>query len=152
LQVRRRIFSPEHDAFRDVVRRFLLTEVVPNASRWRQNGIVDRETWLAAGRQGLLLIWASEKYGGAGIDDFRYDQILSEEFAKLGDPGFAITLHSRIIAPYIDSLGNEGQRERFLLPCIRGEKILALAITEPGAGGDYRGSAREPSGLPTAGS
>lgn len=137
--MRRRIFEPEHESFRDSVRRFLLAEVAPNAQRWRKEGIVGRDVWLSAGRHGLLLIWADAKFGGAGITDFRFDQVLSEECAKYGDPGFAITLHSRIIAPYIDKLGSEEQRARLLPPCIRGEKILALAITEPGTGSDVSG-------------
>jgi acyl-CoA dehydrogenase len=137
--MRRRIFNADHELFRDSVRRFLLTEVAPNAQRWRKQGVVDREAWLAAGRHGLLLTWADEEFGGAGIQDFRFDQILSEECARYGDPGFAITLHGRIIGPYIDKLGTQEQRARLLPPCVRGEKILALAITEPGTGSDISG-------------
>lgn len=146
--MRRRIFSDEHDAFRESVRKFLLMEVAPYIERWRKAGIVDREAWLAAGRHGLLLTWADERFGGAGVSDFRFDQVLSEECATFGDPGFAITLHGRIIAPYIDKLGTEEQRSRFLPPCIRGEKILALAITEPGTGSDISGirTRAEPNG------
>ena len=73
-----------------LLRNFYKQKLRPHAERWREQGIVDREAWLKAGEQGLLLLWADEKYGGAGVDDIRYDQILSEEWAKGGDPGFAV--------------------------------------------------------------
>ncbi|WP_281783657.1 acyl-CoA dehydrogenase family protein [Sinimarinibacterium flocculans] len=137
--MRRRIFNEEHEAFRDSVRRFLLAEVKPHVERWREQGVVDREVWRKAGAQGLLLMWAEERYGGAGIDDFRFDQILSEECTRHGDPGFAITLHNRVVGPYLATLANDEQRARWLPGCTSGKTILAIAITEPGTGSDVSG-------------
>lgn len=137
--MKRRIFEQEHEIFRQSVRKFLQAEVAPHAERWREQGMVDREAWLKAGEQGLLLLWAEEKYGGAGVDDIRYDQVMSEEWAKWGDPGFAVLLHNRVVGPYIHGLGNEEQKARLLPKCISGESILALAISEPGAGSDVAG-------------
>ena len=135
----RKIFDSEHEMFRDSVRNFMQKEILPYRDKWHEQGIVDREAFLKAGRQGLLLMWAEEKYGGAGISDFRYEQVLIEEHARYGDAGFFMTLHSRLVGPYIGELGTEEQKARWLPKCITGEHILAVAITEPGAGSDVAG-------------
>lgn len=137
--MRRRILTEDHEGFRQTVRRFLQTEVLPHAERWREQGIVDRSVWLKAGEQGLLMSWAEEQYGGAGIDDIRFDQVMSEEWARFGDPGFAASLHNRIVGPYLDGLGTPEQKARLLPKCVKGECILAIALTEPGAGSDLSG-------------
>jgi alkylation response protein AidB-like acyl-CoA dehydrogenase len=137
--MRRFIFEPEHDQFRDSVRRFMRKEIAPHAARWREQGYVDRWAFTKAGEQGYLLMWADEKYGGAGVADFRYSQIVYEENMREGDPGFYLQLHSGLVAPYIAGLGTEEQKVRWLPPCARGEKILAVAMTEPGAGSDLAG-------------
>jgi acyl-CoA dehydrogenase len=135
----RNIFAEEHDMFRDAARSFLRNEIGPNADRWAEQEIVDREAFLKAGEQGLLCMWADEKYGGAGVSDFRYEQILLEENARYGDVGFFIFLHSRLVGPYIGQLGTEEQKLRWLPKCVAGENILAIAMTEPGAGSDVSG-------------
>lgn len=135
----RRIFNEDHEMFRDAVRAFFIKEVKPHSERWHEQGIVDREAFLKAGEQGLLLTWADEKYGGAGIKDFRYEQIIIEENARNGDAGFFLTLHSRLVGPYIGELATEEQKARWLPKCVSGENILAVAITEPGAGSDVAG-------------
>ena len=135
----RKIFNEEHEMFRDSTRSFLQNEIQPHSDKWHEQGMVDREAYQKAGEQGLLLMWADEKYGGAGVTDFRYEQILIEENAKYGDPGFFMALHSRLVGPYIGELGTEEQKVRWLPKCISGEHILAVAITEPGAGSDVAG-------------
>ncbi|MGI9245499.1 MAG: acyl-CoA dehydrogenase family protein [Steroidobacteraceae bacterium] len=137
--MRRHIFEAEHDTFRDAARRFFQAEIGPHAERWREAGIVDREAYRKAGEQGYLLMWADEKYGGAGVSDFRYEQVLIEENILHGEPCFYLNLHSRLVAPYLGHLGNDEQKARFLPPCIRGERILAIAMTEPGSGSDVAG-------------
>jgi acyl-CoA dehydrogenase len=137
--MRRLIFEPEHEQFRDQVRRFFQKEVAPHAERWRRQGHVDRSIYKLAGEQGLLLTWADEKYGGAGIDDFRFEQIIIEENISHGEIGFYINLHSNLVAPYIAGLGTEEQKDRFLPGCVSGDIILAVAMTEPGAGSDLAG-------------
>jgi len=133
------IFDAEHEQFRDSVRRYVQGEIGPRAEAWRQAGRVDREAWRKLGEQGYLLMWAPEAYGGLGIDDFRYDQILYEENVRYGEIGFYMQLHSRLVAPYIGHFGSEEQKARFLPRCISGESILAVAMTEPGAGSDLAG-------------
>jgi acyl-CoA dehydrogenase len=135
----RTIFEEDHEMFRDASRAFLINEIKPFRDKWDEQEIVDREAFLKAGEQGLLCMWADEKYGGAGITDFRFEQILLEENAKHGDVGFFIFLHNRLVGPYIGDLGTEEQKERWLPGCVSGEKILAVAMTEAGAGSDISG-------------
>lgn len=134
--MKRLIFDPEHDLFRDTVRRFFQKEIEPLAERWRAQGFVDREAYRKAGELGLLLTWADEAYGGSGLNDLRYEQIVSEENMRHGDPGFYIHLHSSLVAPYIGGLGTDAQKQRWLPGCVSGEMILAVAMTEPGCGSD----------------
>lgn len=137
--MRRLIFEPEHDQFRESARRFFQEEVAPHGERWREQGFVDRDVYRKAGAQGLLLTWAEEQYGGLALDDFRFEQIIIEENIAHGEIGFYINLHSALVAPYIADLGSEEQKARWLPGCISGETILAIAMTEPGAGSDLAG-------------
>ena len=137
--MRRHIFEPEHEQFRESARRFFQTEVGPNCERWRKQGAVDRDAFRKAGALGYLLMWAEEKYGGSGVSDFRYEQILIEENTRHGERGFFMTLHSRLVAPYIGHLGTEEQKARILPKCARGEIIIGIAMTEPDAGSDLAG-------------
>lgn len=137
--MKRVIFEPEHEQFRDSVRRFMQAEVGPHADRWRAAGMVDRETYLKAGAQGLLCVFGEERFGGAGIDDFRFNQIIIEENMRHGDIGFYINLHNDLVAPYIHKLGSEEQKARFMPGAISGETILAVAMTEPSTGSDLAG-------------
>ncbi len=135
----RNIFDTEHEIFRDSVQRFLEAEIRPNVDRWLDTGIVDREAFRKAGDHGLCLMWAEEEYGGLGVEDFRYEQILIEEMAHHGDPGFGLSLHNRLVGPYLGKLGTPEQKQRFLPGCIRGETILGIAMSEPSAGSDVAG-------------
>jgi len=137
--MKRRIFDDEHEMFRDAARSFMKNEIQPNVDKWHEQGIVDREAFLKAGEQGLLLMWADEKYGGAGVSDFRYEQVLIEENARYGDAGFFMTLHSRLVGPYLGELGTDEQLQRWLPKCVSGEHVLAVAMTEAGAGSDVAG-------------
>jgi acyl-CoA dehydrogenase len=137
--VERRIFEEEHEIFRESVSRFLQAEIKPHVERWLEQGMVDREAFRKAGEHGLCLMWAEEAYGGMGIEDFRFEQIVIEEIARHGDPGFGLSLHSRLVGPYIGKLGSEEQKARLLPGCVSGETILGVAMTEPGAGSDVAG-------------
>lgn len=132
-------FEQEHNIFRDSFREFLQREVVPHQEAWEDAGIVSRDAWRKAGEAGFLVTWADEKYGGAGVKDFRYDQIVCEELAYINEPGFILPLHSSLCAPYLDTFGNEAQKDRWMPDIVAGKKILAVAMTEPGAGSDLAG-------------
>jgi len=134
-----REFTQEQVLFRDSYRRFLEAEIVPHMQAWREAGIVDRRAFRKAGEQGMLMIWPDEKYGGLGDNDFRYEQIIIEETVRADCGEWYNTLHSRLVGPYFKNIGNEEQRERFLPKCISGEYILAVAMTESGAGSDLSG-------------
>ncbi len=137
--MQRQIFTEDHEAFRQTVRTFLAKEVEPHYGQWEKDGIVSRDAWLAAGRQGLLGIAVPEEYGGGGEPDFRYAAVLAEEFARAGAPGLAVGLHNDVIGPYLTSLATEEQKQRWLPGFCSGETISAIAMTEPGAGSDLQG-------------
>jgi acyl-CoA dehydrogenase len=131
-----RNFTEDQVIFRDAYRKFLASEIAPHMETWRDAGIVDRSAFKKAGDLGFLMIWPEERYGGMGDDDFRYEQIIIEEVARSGCKGWYNTLHSRLVGPYFKRFGTEEQQERFLPKCVSGETILAIAMTEPGAGSD----------------
>ncbi|GAA0448109.1 acyl-CoA dehydrogenase family protein [Streptomyces stramineus] len=137
--MKRRIFTADHEAFRETVRTFLTKEVTPHYAQWERDGIVSRDAWLAAGRQGLLGLAVPEEYGGGGNTDFRYSVVLTEEFTRAGAAGLAIGLHNDIIGPYLTGLATEEQKRRWLPGFCTGETITAIAMTEPGAGSDLQG-------------
>ncbi|MEV4439924.1 acyl-CoA dehydrogenase family protein [Streptomyces sp. NPDC049577] len=137
--MQREIFTAEHEAFRQTVRAFLAKEVEPHYEQWERDGIVSREAWLAAGRQGLLGLAVDEEYGGGGAPDFRFSAVLTEEFARAGAAGLAVGLHNDMVGPYLTSLGTEEQKRRWLPGFCTGETIAAIAMTEPGAGSDLQG-------------
>lgn len=139
MAMQRLIFEEEHTLFRDQVRRFMQTEYEPQVERWREQGFCDKEAFLKAGEQGLLFMWADEKYGGLGIKDFRFELIVAEETIRHADPGLFLSLHSRLVGPYIGQLGSEALKDRLIPKCITGEAILGVAMTEPGAGSDISG-------------
>ena len=124
--------------FRESVRRFAEREIVPNAARWRKEGVVDRNLWRKAGAAGLLLCGIPEEYGAAG-GTFRHEAVIIDELARIGFADFGVSLHSAIVAPYILHYGTEEQRRRWLPKLATGELVGAIAMTEPGAGSDLQG-------------
>ncbi|MEY2952434.1 MAG: Acyl-CoA dehydrogenase, partial [Pseudomonadota bacterium] len=133
----RTVFREDHEAYRDTVRRFIAQECTPHQAQWDQDGRVDRDTWRKAGREGLLCTTLDPAWGGAG-GDFGHSAVLIEEMARSGISGPGFYLHSDIIAPYIERLGTLAQKQRWLPACASGECILAIAMSEPGAGSDLK--------------
>jgi len=133
----RLVYGAEHNQFRDSVRRFLERELLPNYARWEQQGIVDRAFWKASGEAGLLCPTAPEEYGGLGLD-FRYNAVIDEEIAYAGAT-LGISLQSDITVDYILHYGSEAQKRRYVPAMIAGDLIVAIAMTEPGAGSDLQG-------------
>jgi alkylation response protein AidB-like acyl-CoA dehydrogenase len=139
--VNRDFYEPDHEAFREVVQAYIKREVAPNEQRWEEERNVDRQAWLAAGKQSLIGMLVPEEYGGAGTSDFRYRCVMMEEFARIGatslSSGFG--LQDDIAIPYIVDLATDEQKARWLPPMAAGECIGAIAMTEPGAGSDLQG-------------
>ena len=133
------LYTAEHEDFRKSARTFFEREVVPHHDQWEKDGIVPRELWLKAGEAGLLCFDVPEEYGGPGVDDFRYNVILTEEQARAGASGPGFSVHTDIIVPYLIALANDEQKQRWLPGCVSGEIITAIAMTEPGAGSDLQG-------------
>ncbi|MFC4521435.1 acyl-CoA dehydrogenase family protein [Cupriavidus pinatubonensis] len=137
MQVIRNVYREDHEMLRETARRFFERECVPHQPAWDEAGRVDRETWLKAGREGLLCVTMPTEYGGGG-GDFGHAAVIVEEQFRAGVSGAGFSLHSDIIAPYLLRLGNEEQKQRWLPKVCSGEMILAIAMTEPGGGSDLK--------------
>jgi acyl-CoA dehydrogenase len=133
------IFHEEHEIFRRSLRSFLEKEAKPHLEEWRRNRQIPREIWKKMGEQGFIGYWLEERYGGVGAD-FVYSVVLIEEIQRSGAWGLgtAIGVHNDITMPYIEMLGTEEQKLRWLPKCCRGEFIAAIGMTEPGAGSDLQ--------------
>lgn len=134
----RTLYESEHEQFRDSFRRFLDAEAVPYYEQWEHDGQIDRALWNKAGAQGFLCPTVSETYGGAGAD-YRYNLIVGEELSDKGFSGIGFILHSDIVVPYLENVGTEEQKQKYLPGCISGEIVTAIAMTEPGTGSDLQG-------------
>jgi alkylation response protein AidB-like acyl-CoA dehydrogenase len=139
----RTIFESEHDAFRESFAAFAAKELVPDYSQWEADGIVPREVFRRAGEFGFLGMAIPERYGGGGVDDFRFNQVLAEEGAYAGVTGAiaGMTLHNDVCLPYFTEYCTPEQAERWLPGIASGELITAIAMTEPGTGSDLAGIA-----------
>lgn len=133
------IYEQEHEDFRATARTFMEKEVTPHVEEWEKAGQVSREVWLKAGETGLLGFDVEEEYGGAGIKDFRYNCVLTEEITRVGGGGVGFPVHNDVILPYFTHLSTDEQKQRWLPGLTSGELISAIAMTEPGAGSDLQG-------------
>lgn len=133
----RTVYREDHEMLRTSVRRFLEKECLPRQAEWDRDGKVDRETWLKAGQEGLLCPALSPEWGGAG-GDFGHAAVIVEEVARSGVGGLGFGLHSDIVVPYIERLGTPVQKQQWLPRCVTGEVIMAIAMSEPGAGSDLK--------------
>jgi len=134
----RSLFSSDHETFRDSVRRFVEEKITPFHAQWEKDGQISRESWLEAGKQGLLCPTVPVEYGGPGAD-FLYSTVVLEEFARAGTMGPGYTLHSDIVAPYLIHYGSDELKAKWLPKMVTGEAIGAIAMTEPSAGSDLQG-------------
>ena len=133
----RSLFSEDHHAFRDTVRKVLTTVIAPRMDAHEAEGMVEREAWAKVGAAGLLCPQVPEAYGGPGLD-FSFNAIVGEELSYMGSAA-GFTLQSDIIADYIVHYGSEQQKQRLLPGMVAGTTISAIAMTEPNAGSDLQG-------------
>ena len=134
----RAIFDDVHDEFRRSFASWVAKEIAPDYMLWEEAGIAPREIFTSAGSNGFLGMQIPEEFGGGGSHDFRFNQIVAEEFAYagIGGAGLGITLHNDITIPYYLELANDEQRQRWLPGIASGDLITAIAMTEPGTGSD----------------
>ncbi len=133
----RDIFRPEHDLFRDNIRRFLQKEVGPNLERWAERGCFDRSVFTVAGELGLLCPTVPEAYGGPGADPL-YSAVVLEEAAPYSNFGLSLTMHSEIVTNYFLHFASEELKQRWLPGMVSGALVSALAMTEPDGGSDVK--------------
>lgn len=134
--------TSETDDLRDLTRSFMAKEVVPNQQRWAEAHQVDREFWNKAGEAGLLCISIPEEYGGGG-GTFAHEAVILQEQGFVGDAAWANSVHSTIIAHYINAIGTEEQKRKWLPGMASGDIVAAIAMTEPGTGSDLQNVATQ---------
>lgn len=139
--MQRTLYDADHEAYRGTVRQFLAKEVVPHYEKWEEAALIDREVWRSAGEIGLLGLLVAEEYGGSGVDDYRFRYVVCEEVAHSATTcfGMGMSLHDDVAIPYIQDLGTDEQKQRWLPGMADGTLIGAVAMTEPGTGSDLRG-------------
>ena len=133
--MRRDVYGEDHELYREQFRRFAEKEIAPKIAAWNAAGMPDRETWRRLGEEGFLGASMPEAYGGAG-GDFLFDAVVIEELADLRAHALMFSLHIDICAPYIRDFGSEEHKQKFLAGAIRGDVLLAVAMTEPATGSD----------------
>jgi alkylation response protein AidB-like acyl-CoA dehydrogenase len=137
--VRRAIFTPEHDAFRDAIRQFLVKEVVPDYPAWEKAGAPPRDFYRRAGELGFIGIQVPEKFGGGGEPTFTYNVILTEEAQRACVGLGSLRVHMDVVLPYFLHYADDEQKRRWLPGIASGELMTAIAMTEPGTGSDLAG-------------
>ena len=133
----RTAYNEDHEAFRDTVRKVFAEHMTPFLDQHEEEGIVPRSAWKALGEAGMLCPTVKEENGGLGLD-FGFNCVLCEELSYLGSSA-GFTLQNDITANYIERLGTEEQRQKYLPGMVSGDIISAIAMTEPGAGSDLQG-------------
>ncbi|KAF0956996.1 acyl-CoA dehydrogenase family protein [Rhodococcus sp. T7] len=134
----RAIYTREHHDFRDRVRRFLTEEVLVEYPDWIDRGQPSRRFWERAGEIGLLGIGIPEEYGGLPNSDFRHSAVVTEEIQRLGLAIGGLRVQTDICVPYLLHHGSEAQRRHWLPRLASGQVVVALALSEPGAGSDVK--------------
>jgi acyl-CoA dehydrogenase len=137
--MRRTVYNEDHEAFRQTLRAFIESEVVPNYPDWLAAGIAPREFYYKLAELGLFGIEVPEEYGGAGIESFKFSAIESEETARAGVSFGGSGVHVALCLPYLLTLGTDEQKKRWMPGFISGETMFAIAMTEPGTGSDLAG-------------
>jgi acyl-CoA dehydrogenase len=149
--------TPEHEALREQVARFIAREVEPHAAAWEEQGCVPRDVLRRMGQAGLFGLMYESAYGGAEADALA-NLVFAEALSQSTFAGFIITVlvHTDMASPHLHHAGSPQQKARYLPRVISGELITAVAITEPGAGSDVAGirttARREPASGSGAGS
>jgi len=132
-----KIFDEQHEMFRATVRAFVEKEIMPHVDEWETAGRMPRWIWTRMGELGFLGVEYDEKFGGAGAD-LMTSVVLHEECARARSGSFAMAVgvHTDMASPHLYWTGSEELKETYLPAICRGEKLCAIAVTEPGGGSD----------------
>ncbi len=135
-----RYFTEEHEIFREQVKNFVSKEVSPYIDQWEAEGLFPKELYQRMGELGFLGIRCPEKYGGSE-GDIWMTIAFAEEMCRCGAMGMpmSVLVHTDMSSTYIARYGSEEQRQKYLVPMITGEKVCAIAVSEPAAGSDVAG-------------
>ncbi|MEW2355641.1 acyl-CoA dehydrogenase family protein [Spirillospora sp. NPDC029432] len=135
--MRRTVFEPDHELFRESVREFVERTLVPLDEEIRAERMLRREVWLEAGRQGFLGMQMPAEYGGQDAGDFRFNAVIGEELARVAAAyNSIVAIHVDICAPYLVELATEEAKKKWLPGFCTGELVTAIGMTEPGGGSD----------------
>ena len=131
------IFGDEHRQFRSQLKKFFSQRVAPYADEWDEKREIPRSIWRELGQMGFLGFCYEPQYGGVGADEL-FRIVMAEELARCGNTAFglAVAVHNDMATTYINLLGSDEQKKRWLIPASKGEAVCAIAVTEPGAGSD----------------
>ena len=135
--MRRTLYDADHEAFRETMRAFVDRTLRPRTEAHAREHRIDRDSWLEAGRQGLLGLEVEEEYGGSAAGDYRFNAVFNEELAIFGAAyASSFGIHADVVAPYLVELGTDAQKKEWLPRFCTGEVVTAIAMTEPSGGSD----------------
>jgi alkylation response protein AidB-like acyl-CoA dehydrogenase len=137
--MKRRILTQDHEHFFATVKSFFESEAVPNLEAWESAGLVDRDFYRKAGALGLLGFQVPEEYGGAGLDTYTYNVVVSEAAASVHFAPTGLRLHTDVVLPYFLKFTDDDQKARWLPDLASGDLMAAIAMSEPGSGSDLAG-------------
>lgn len=133
----RNIYNDDHEAFRSSAREFVERTLKPRAEEMIRDHTIARDIWIEAGKQGFFGLTIPEEFGGAGVEDYRFNAVLAEEMAKFNVAvSSCFGIHADITAPYLVAMGTQEQKSRWLPQVATGEKIMSIGMTEPSGGSD----------------
>ncbi len=140
LTAQSRFFTEEHEMFREQVRNFVNKEIVPHIDQWEQEGLFPKSLYRRMGELGFLGIRYPEKYGGSN-GDIWMTVAFCEEMCRCRAMGLpmSVLVHTDMSSTHIARYGTEEQRQQYLVPMIKGEKVCAIGVSEPAAGSDVAG-------------
>lgn len=133
--MKRTVFGPEHEAFREMVRSFIANEVVPEYPKWEEAGAPPRQVFRRLGELGIMSMNMPEEWGGSE-QDYIYNVVLQEETARAGVVIGSLRTHLDVILPYLRRYADRRQQERWFPRICAGELMTAIALTEPDTGSD----------------
>lgn len=137
--MRRTVYNQDHEDFRTMIRDFIESEVVPVYDQWFEAGIAPREFYNKLGDLGIFGIEVPTEYGGAGLDSYKFQAIITEELSRAAVSFGGSSVHVALCLPYLKALATEEQKQRWFPGFMSGETMFAIAMTEPGTGSDLAG-------------